>query len=239
MCSQKNNITIGDLQALKIAFKTHLDTRPAQEYSYAPILCPGMSAAQLRLSQSQSRHAAETRTNVLNRPALHECPKYLHERIDDFIVTAHRAKDISAEDTQAGLCKSLGLLKEARDIVASQQARKSPGKPRDVETLVSQIWDDVRQLKWQAKNPLHAGTSLTRSWVSVAASGTTPCSTSPSFGPAQAVKPTAQRLREVKIKFTDSMERSGLLGMTNKAILEGINRHFLTSRAAGVKGSQR
>jgi hypothetical protein len=125
--------------------------------------------------------------------------------------------------------------KEARDIVASQQARKSPSKPRDVETLVSQIWDDVRQLKLQAKNPPHAGTSLTRSWASVAASGTTLCSTSPSFGPAQVVKPTAQRLREVKIKFTDSMERSGLLGMTNKAILYGINRHFLTSQAAGVK----
>jgi hypothetical protein len=66
-------------------------------------------------------------------------------------------------------------------------------------------------------------------------SGTTLCSTSPSFGPAQAVKPTAQRLREVKIKFTDSMERSGVLGMINKVILEGINRHFLTSRAAGIK----
>jgi hypothetical protein len=122
-----------------------------------------MSVAQLRLSQSQSHHVAETRTSVPDRPALHECPKHLYERIDDFIVTAHCAKDLSVEATQARLCKALGLLKEARDIVAFQQARKSPGKPRDVETLVSQIWDDVRQLKLQAKNPLHAGTGLTRS----------------------------------------------------------------------------
>src|SRR5439155_15819738 len=47
--------------------------------------------------------------------------------------------------------------------------------------------------------------------------------------------PTAQRLREVKIKFSDSMERSNVLGLSNKAILDSINKLFLAPCAVGIK----
>src|SRR6516164_4773595 len=54
-------------------------------------------------SLSQSRHATETRSGTPNGPPPHERPKPLHERIDDLIVATHRTKDLSLEDSQAGL----------------------------------------------------------------------------------------------------------------------------------------
>jgi ABC-type cobalamin transport system ATPase subunit len=55
------------------------------------------------------------------------------------------------------------------------------------------------------------------------------------FGLVQLVKPTAQRLREVKIKFTNLIERLNVLGLSNKAILDNINKHFLAPCVAGIK----
>ena len=39
----------------------------------------------------------------------------------------------------------------------------------------------------------------------------------------------------MKIKFSDLIERSNILGLSNKAILDSINKHFLAPRAAGIK----
>jgi hypothetical protein len=94
-------------------------------------------------SLSQSRHATETRTGTPTRPPPHERPKPLHERIDDLIVATHRTKDLSLEDSQAGLLKALALLREARVIVASRAVRMGPDKPKDTESMVSQIWDEI------------------------------------------------------------------------------------------------
>ena len=110
-----------------------------------------------------------------------------------------------------------------------------PDKPKDTESMVSQIWDEIHQLKLQATASSRSSNSPTRSWASIAAQGNTTTSTSPLFGPVQLVKPTAQRLREVKIKFTDPMERSNVLGLSNKAILDNINKLFLAPRDAGIK----
>ena len=127
------------------------------------------------------------------------------------------------------------MLKEARVIVTSNYESMDPSKPKDTGTLVSQIWDDVRQLKCQSNMAARTGAGPPRSWASIAAINTTFTSTPSTFKPVPAVKPTAQRLREVKIKFPDLMERSNVSGMSNKAILENINSHFLTPRAAGIK----
>ena len=187
------------------------------------------------LSLSQSRHATETCTGTPTRPPPHERPKPLHERIDDLIVATHRTKDLSLEDSHAGLLKALALLKEARVIVASRAVQMGPDKPKDTESMVSQIWDEIYQLKQQATGSSRSNSSPARSWASIAAQGNTTASTSPLFGPVQPVKPTAQRLREVKIKFSDSMERSNVLGLSNKAILDSINKLFLAPCAAGIK----
>jgi hypothetical protein len=103
--------------------------------------------AQLGLSPSQSRQAAETHQKTPNGPSPHERPKDLHEHIDEFIVEVHRTKDPPAENPRADLLQALELLKEARVIVASNYESMDPSKPKDTGTLVSQIWDDVRQLK--------------------------------------------------------------------------------------------
>jgi hypothetical protein len=39
----------------------------------------------------------------------------------------------------------------------------------------------------------------------------------------------------VKIKFTNLIERSNVLGLNNKAILDSINKLFLAPHAAGIK----
>ena len=101
-------------------------------------------------SLSQSHHATETRIGTPIGPSPHERPKPLHERIDDLIVATHCTKDLSLEDSQAGLIKALALLKEARVIVASRPARMGPDKPKDTESMVSQIWDEIHQLKLQS-----------------------------------------------------------------------------------------
>src|SRR5277367_5186673 len=183
----------------------------------------------------QLRYAAETRTGTLTRPPPHKRPKPLYKRINDLIVAIHCTKDLLLKDSQAGLLKALALLKEARVIVASRAARMGPDKPKDTESMVSQIWDEIHQLKLQATASSRSNGSSARSWASIAAQGNTTASTSPSFGPIQPVKPTAQRLREVKIKFSDPMERSNVLGLSNKAILDSINKLFLAPRAAGIK----
>jgi len=190
----------------------------------------------LQLSLSQSRHATGTRTGTPTRPPPHERPKPLHERIDDLIVATHRTKDLSLEDSQAGLIKALALLKEARVIVASRAVRMGPNKPKDTESMVSQIWDEIYQLKQQTTVSSRSNSSPARSWASIAAlSNTTTAATTPTFGPTLPIKPTAQRLREVKIKFSDLMERSNVLGLSNKAILDDINKLFLAPRAVGIK----
>ena len=186
-------------------------------------------------SLSQSRHATETRSGTPNGPPPHERPKPLHERIDDLIVATHRTKDLSLEDSQAGLIKALALLKEARVVVASRAARMGPDKPKDTDSMVSQIWDEIHQLKLQSAASSRSNNSPVRSWASIVGQGNTTAPTSPSIGHIQPIKPTAQRLREVKIKFSDPMERSNVLGLSNKAILDSINKLFLAPRAAGIK----
>jgi hypothetical protein len=99
--------------------------------------------------------------------------------------------------------------------------------------MVSQIWDEIYQLKLQSTASRPSG-SPARSWASVVAQGTA-APTTPPIGPTQPVKPTAQRLREVKIKFSDPMERSDVIGLSNKTILHNINTHFLAPRAVGIK----
>jgi len=91
----------------------------------------------LQLSLSQSHHATRTRTGTPTRPPPYKRPKPLHERIDDLIVATHRTKDLSLEDSQAGLIKALALLKEARVIVASHAVRMGPDKPKDTKSIVS------------------------------------------------------------------------------------------------------
>jgi len=39
----------------------------------------------------------------------------------------------------------------------------------------------------------------------------------------------------VKIKFSNPMEWSNVLGLSNKAILDSINKHFLAPYAIGIK----
>jgi hypothetical protein len=79
------------------------------------------------------------------------------------------------------------------------------------------------------------GAGQARSWASIAASNATSISAPAPFRLERTVKPTAQRLRELKIKFPDTMEWSDVLGLRNKAILDAINSHFLTPRAAEIK----
>ena len=105
----------------------------------------------------RSRRRCRSRVMQLRRvqepqpdPPPNERPKPLHERIDDLIVATHRTKDLSLEDSQAGLLKALALLKEARVIVASRTARMGLDKPKDTESMVSQIWDEIHQLKQAA-----------------------------------------------------------------------------------------
>jgi hypothetical protein len=212
--------------------------RPNQTlWEFQKRVCP--STSRRMTSQpvllSQPHHAAETRSGTPIGPPPHERPRPLHERIDDLIVATHRTKDLSLKDSQAGLLNVLALLKEARVILASRATRMGSDKPKDTETMVSQIWDKIHQLKRQATASSRPGSDPAQSWAAIVARGTVNTAGPLPFGPIQPVKPTAQRLREVKARFADPMERSNILGLSNRAILDSINKYFLVPSAAGIK----
>jgi len=90
----------------------------------------------LQLLLSQSHYATRTRTRTPTSPPPYKRLKPFHKRINDLIVATHCTKDLSLEDSQAGLIKALVLLKEARVIVASRAVRIGPNKPKDTKLIV-------------------------------------------------------------------------------------------------------
>jgi len=175
--------------------------------------------------------ATDTRRDPLPSSTPQEHPRpSLIDRINQILSASSRTNSLELTELRCLVIDAALVLRDAKQQIATTTPRSSTEKPISTESLLSQVWDDVQQLKQTQHTP--ASTNSGRSWASIAA---LPQAMRPQ-NHVTATKATARQMREIKIKFSEKEEQQTVLSMSNQDMLVRINTHFpLSTKAVGIK----
>ena len=140
-----------------------------------------------------------------------------------------RTNSLEVTELRCLVADAVAVLHDAKQLIAAPTPRSLATKPTTTESLLSQVWDDIQQLK-QAQHAPASTRSPIRSWASIAAlqPHTRPLVTT--------TKPTARQMQELKIRFPEKSKQQTVLDNSNQDILVRINVHFpLLAKAVGIK----
>jgi hypothetical protein len=152
------------------------------------------------------------------------------KRIDRILSTSSCTNSLEVTELHCLVTDAITVLRDMKQLIAAPVPRLLSTKPTTTESLLSQVWDNIQQLKQAQHAPTSTGSSG-RSWASIAAQ---PCA--PQLR-AQSTKPTARQMQELKIHFSEKSEQQTVLDNSNQDILVRINIHFLlAAKAVGIKG---
>jgi hypothetical protein len=100
-------------------------------------------------------------------PQEHQGPS-VTERIDCILSTSSRTNSLEVTELRCLVADAITVLRDAKQLIAAPAPRLLSTKPTTTESLLSQVWDDIQQLK-QAQHALTSTGSSRRSWVSITA----------------------------------------------------------------------
>jgi hypothetical protein len=192
-----------------------LQTRP-QGAPRAPDTCPGPLPS--------------------STPQEHQGPS-ITERIDRILSTSSRTNSLEVTELRCLVTDAITILHNVKQLIAApapRSPRSLSTKPTTTESLLSQVWDDIQQLKQAQHAPTSTGSSG-QSWASIAAQPDGPQLRA--YQPrTQSTKPTARQMRELKICFPEKNKQQTVLDNSNQDIFLQINVHFpLAAKAVGIK----
>jgi len=163
-----------------------------------------------------------------SKPQEHQRPS-ITERINQILSASIRTNSLEVTELRCLVADAVAVLRDAKQLIAAPTPRSLATKPTTTESLLSQVWDDIQQLK-QAQHAPASTRSPIQSWASIIA-------LQPHTGPlVTTTKPTARQMRELKIRFPEKSEQQTVLDNSNQDILVRINAHFpLSAKAVGIK----
>jgi len=112
--------------------------------------------------------ATDTRRDPLPSSTPQEHPRpSLIDRINQILSASSRTNSLELTELRCLVIDAASVLRDAKQQIATTTPRSSTEKPISTESLLSQVWDDVQQLKQTLHTP--ASTNSGRSWASIAA----------------------------------------------------------------------
>src|SRR5437016_10970294 len=164
-------------------------------------------------------------------PQEHPRPSLI-DRIDQILSASTRTNTLEATELRCLVADAVSALRDAKQLIATSTPRPATTKPTNTESLLSQVWDDIQQIKQSQGAPASTGSSV-RSWASIAA--LQPQAIRPQ-NHVTATKSMARQMRELKIRFTKQSEQQTVLSISNQDMLIQINSHFpISTKVVGIK----
>ena len=130
-------------------------------------------------------------------PQEHPRPSLI-DRIDQILSASTRTNTLEATELRCLVTDAVSALRDAKQLIATSTPRPATTKPTNTKSLLSQVWDDIQQIK-QSQGALASTGSSIQTWVSIAA--LQPQAIRPQ-NHVTTTKSTACQMQELKIRFT-------------------------------------
>ena len=184
----------------------------------------------LRAKPQDAPGAPDTRSGSppSSKPQEHQRPS-ITERINQILSASICTNSLEVTELHCLVADVVAVLCDTKQLIVAPTPRSLATKPTTTKSLLSQVWDNIQQLK-QAQHALASTRSPIRSWASIAAlqPHTRPLVTT--------TKPTTRQMRELKIRFPKKSEQQTVLDNSNQDILVQINTYFpLLAKVVGIK----
>src|SRR6266487_2111270 len=164
-------------------------------------------------------------------PQEHPRPSLI-DRINQILSASTCTNTLEATELRCLVTDVVLALQDTKQLIATSTPRPATTKPTNTKSLLSQVWDDIQQIKQSQGAPASTGSSV-RSWASIAA--LQPQAIRPQ-NHITTTKSTARQMQELKIRFTEQSEQQTVLSMSNQDMLVQINSHFpISTKAVGIK----
>src|SRR6266487_4707749 len=164
-------------------------------------------------------------------PQEHPRPSLIN-RINQILLASTCTNTLEATELCCLVTDTVSALQDTKQLIATLTPRLATTKSTNTKSLLSQVWDDIQQIKQSQGAPASTGSSV-RSWVSIAA--LQPQAIRPQ-NHVTTTKSMACQMQELKIRFTKQSEQQTVLSISNQDMLVQINLHFpISTKAVGIK----
>src|SRR6266487_6094710 len=147
-------------------------------------------------------------------PQEHPRPSLIN-RIDQILSASTYTNTLEATELCCLVTDTVLALQDTKQLITTSTSRPATTKPTNTKSLLSQVWDDIQQIK-QSQGALASTGSSVRTWASIAA--LQPQAIWPQ-NHVTTTKSTARQIRELKIRFTKQSKQQTVLSISNQDML--------------------
>src|SRR6266487_1009411 len=169
--------------------------------------------------------------SLSSMPQEHPRPSLI-DRINQIFLASTCTNTLEAIKLCCFVTDMVLALQDTKQLIVTSTPRLVTTKPTNTKSLLSQVWDNIQQIK-QFQGALASTGSSVQSWASIAA--LQPQAIWPQ-NHVTTTKSTACQIQELKIRFTKQSKQQTVLSMSNQDMLVQINLHFpISTKAVGIK----
>src|SRR6266487_5024142 len=147
-------------------------------------------------------------------PQEHPRPSLIN-RINQILSASTCTNTLEATELCCLVTDVVSALQDTKQLITTSTPRLATTKPTNTKSLLSQVWDNIQQIK-QSQGALASTGSSVQSWASIAA--LQPQAIWPQ-NHVTTTKSTACQIQELKIRFTKQSKQQTVLSISNQDML--------------------